>query len=268
MFARILLTICMGLFVWPVSAASFSADAIQMRGADLSHARMYWSDGRVRFEYIDKGVPMVQIFDTVNNRVVWLDTEKKVYLEQELPAASPLSLAQSGKLGETSKSGKGLNPCQQLENAECYRLKEVVMNDRKTVKWLITIKEDGRDYHVFQWLDTRQGIPVRQENPDGSILDAHILDNQEYDGRPVRKVDMVAIMPDGRSVHGIQWYDNELDIIVRQQADSGIVDELRNIKVEKVSDSLFVIPDGYKSIGSRKTESATGSAHTLETVTE
>jgi hypothetical protein len=92
---------------------------------------------------------------------------------------------------------------------------------------------------------------VRQENPDGSILDVNILDNQEVNGRQVRKVDMIAISPDGSSVHGIQWFDTELDIVVRQQTDDGSIDELRNIKVENIDPKLFAIPEGYKSVESQ-----------------
>jgi hypothetical protein len=122
------------------------------------------------------------------------------------------------------------------------------MNNRQTDKWLITMNVDGKDQHVFQWIDKKHQILVRQENPDGSVLDVKINDDQEVNGRKARKVDMIAISPEGGSVHAIQWYDAELNIVVRQQADNGAVDELRNIRIEAVEPDLFAIPEGYKSV--------------------
>ena len=110
-------------------------------------------------------------------------------------------------------------------------------------------------YPLFQWIDQQLRILIRQENPDGSVLDVKILDDQEVNGRHVRKVDMFAISPDGSSVHGIQWYDEELNIVVRQQVDDGSIDELRNITVEDVNSNLFTIPEGYKSVETQLTDS-------------
>ena len=73
----LLIVLCV-LITLNAQALSFSADAVQLRGTDISHARMFWKEGNVRFEYIDKGIPMVQIFDNSNNQMIWLDTDNKV----------------------------------------------------------------------------------------------------------------------------------------------------------------------------------------------
>ena len=227
-------------------AVSFTADAVQIRGAEVSHAKMFWHDGSVRFEYLDQGVAMVQIFDNENNKVIWLDAEKKVYIERELSdrQATPV----------TSKTANNYNPCDEFPDAECTRLKSAEINDRQTEKWLITFTVDNRDQHVFQWIDNKHQIVVRQENPDGSVLNVQILDDQEVNGRQVRKVDMMAVSADGSSVHGVQWYDSELDIVVRQQADDGAIDELRNIKVGPIESALFAIPEGYRTVDAQLTD--------------
>ena len=93
-----------------LQAASFTADAIQIRGEDVSSARMYWLDGNVRFEYTEDGVPMAQIFDNKNNRIIWLDNENKFYLEREMP--------ESEKVIAGSKSKKTNDPCKQFVDAE------------------------------------------------------------------------------------------------------------------------------------------------------
>jgi hypothetical protein len=114
-------------------------------------------------------------------------------------------------------------------------------------------------------VDKKHQIVVRQENPDGSVLDVKILDDQEVNGRKARKIDMIAIAPDGSSVQGIQWYDAELDIVVRQQGDDGAIDELRNIKLETIEPQMFAIPEGYNTVESQLTDLNTKSAITFGT---
>jgi hypothetical protein len=232
------------LIAFNTHAVSFTADAVQMRGNETSHAKMFWHDGSVRFEYMDQGIPMVQIFDNRNNKVVWLDTEKKVYMQRELDEQQAL-------LPANTDATEQYNPCSSFPDAECTHLKSAEVNNRQTDKWLITMSVNGKDQHVFQWIDKQYKILVRQENPDGSVLDVKILDDQEVNGRKVRKVDMIAISAEGSSMHAIQWYDSELNIVVRQQADNGAVDELQNIKITELEPDLFEIPEGYKTVESQ-----------------
>ena len=65
------------IFLVPLNAiaVSFSADAVQLRKGEFSHARIYWTDKQVRFEYLDQGVAVAQIYDTLNKKIIWLDTE-------------------------------------------------------------------------------------------------------------------------------------------------------------------------------------------------
>ena len=189
---------------------------------------------------------MVQIFDNEKNKVIWLDTESKVYVERDLTENQVRPV--------TKKADTKAQPCDNFPKAECTRLKQTSINGRKTDKWLITLAVDGKDQHIFQWIDKQYGIPLRQENPDGTVLDAKILEDQEFDGRKVWKVDMIVMAPDGSSVHGVQWYDAKLGIVVRQQAEGGAVDELRNIKVEKIKPAMFAIPSDYKSVEKQLTE--------------
>lgn len=252
-----LLIVLCALITLNVEAVSFTADAVQLRGPDISHARMFWKDGNVRFEYMDKGVRMVQIFDNSNNQMIWLDTENKVYVQREL--------GDRQKVPASAEIAGSYNPCDEFPGAECTHLKIVEVNDRQTDKWLITLAVDGRDQHVFQWVDKHHRIVVRQENPDGSVLDVKILDDQEFNGRKVHKVNMTAIAPDGSSVHGVQWYDSVLNIIVKQQVDDGAIDELRNIRVEHIKPEMFAIPEGYKSFESQLTELNPESAMTFGT---
>ena len=237
---KALLTICLLLFstyITVLHAASFTADAVQIRGEDVSSARMYWLDGNVRFEYTEDGVPMAQIFDNKNNRIIWLDKENEFYLEREMP--------ESEKMIAGSKSKQTNDPCKQFVNAECVFLKKTKMNGRDVKKWLITLDNNGNDFHVFQWIDVKYNNILRQENSDGTGLSVHIEDGQEMNGRKVRKLTMTAFSASGQQEQGTQWYDNELDVVVRQEYQYDIVDELQNIKVGKVNKDLFTVPENY-----------------------
>ena len=220
-----------------LQAASFTADAVQIRGENISHAKMYWLDGNVRFEYSEDGVPMAQIFDNKNNKIIWLDNENKFYLEREMP--------ESEKVLAGSKSNKTNDPCKQFVDAECVFLKKTKMDGRDTEKWLITLNNDGHDFHIFQWIDTKYKNILRQENSDGTGLSVTIKDHQEVNSRKVRRLTMVAFSASGEQNQGTQWYDNELDIVVKQEYQNDVVDELRNINVGKVSKKLFIVPKDY-----------------------
>lgn len=224
-----------------VYAISFTADAVQIRDGEFSHAKLYWTDERVRFDYMDKGVAMAQIFDNVKKKITWLDTENKLFLEREL---SPHDVMQ--KVAKKSKGVK--NPCQNFKKAQCTRLKEVTVNERESVKWLITVDVHGNDQHVFQWIDKKYGTVVKQENPDGSKLNVTIKENLEVNERKARKVDMYALTQNGVSMHGSQWYDNKLGVVIKQVFADGSMDELRNIKIEKLKKSLFQVPKEYKEV--------------------
>lgn len=231
------------IFLLPLDAVavSFSADAVQIRNGDFSHARMFWTDKRVRFEYLDQGVAIVQIFDTLNKKVIWLDTENKVFLERD--SSDNLEEQTVVKKKSVTKS-----PCEIFSDAQCTRLKEATVNGRNTIKWLVTLTVQGNDIHIFQWLDKQYGIVIKQENSDGSFLNTTIEEDIEVNGRKARKVDMYAVSRNGMAMQNIQWYDNELDIVIRQVFSDGAMDELRNIKVEKIAASLFKIPKGYSKV--------------------
>ena len=222
-------------------ATSFTADAVQIRGEDVSHARMFWLNGNVRFEYTEDGVSMAQIFDNKNNKIVWLDNENKLYLVREMPESEKV-IARNAL---NKKGKKNTDPCKQFADAECVFLKKTKMNGRAAEKWLITLDNEGHDFHIFQWIDSKYKNILRQENSDGTGLSVDIKDDQEMNGRKVRKLTMIAFSASGEQKQGTQWYDNELDIVVKQEYQDNVVDELRNIKVGKINKKLFAVPEDY-----------------------
>jgi hypothetical protein len=237
---KILLTISLlfcSVYATTLQAVSFTADAVQIRGDNVSQAKMYWLDGNVRFEYTEDGVPMAQIFDNKNNKIIWLDNENKYFLEREMP--------ESEKVVTGNKKNKNNDPCKQFVGADCVFLKNTKISGREAEKWLITLNNNGHDFHVFQWIDTKYKNILRQENSDGTGLSVDIKEGQEVNGRKVRKLTMVAFSASGEQMQGTQWYDNELDVVVKQEYQNDAVDELRNIEVGEVSKTKFTVPKDY-----------------------
>lgn len=238
-----------------LQAQSFTADAVQIRGESVSHAKMFWLDGNVRFEYTEDGVPMVQIFDNKNNKIIWLDSENKYFLERDMP--------EDEKVITGKKSKKNTDPCKQFAGAECLFIKKTKINDRAAEKWLITLNNEGHDFHIFQWIDVKYKNILRQENSDGTGLSVEIKDDQIMNDRKVRKLTMVAFSASGEKQQGVQWYDNKLDIVVKQQYQDDVVDELRNITIGKVGKKLFIVPEGYKQFDASM-EIAKEAEHSIE----
>ena len=228
---------CCSAFASLSHAVSFTADAVQIRGDNVSQAKMFWLDGNVRFEYIENGVSMAQIFDNKNNKIIWLDNENKLFLERDMQA--------NEKVITGKKSTKTNDPCKQFAGAECVFLKKTTLNGRPSEKWLITLNSDGEDFHIFQWIDTKYKNILKQVNDDGSGLSVEIQDNQIVNERSVRKLTMMAFSATGEQQQGVQWYDNKLDIVVKQQYKDDVIDELKNIEVGEVSKGLFAVPEKY-----------------------
>ena len=215
----IIYILCFGFLIpLKVVAVSFTADAVQIRSGEFNHARVYWTDQKVRFDYLDQGVTIAQIYDTQNKKVIWLDTENKVFIKRELSD-------QQAKQKVVNKSTVITDPCRSFSEAQCVRLKAVKINDRDAIKWLITFDDAGEDQHVFQWIDKKYGVVIRQLNPDGSHMNATIEEGIEVNGRKARKIDMYAVSGVGAPIHGVRWYDDDLDVVIRQVFIDGEMDE-------------------------------------------
>ena len=56
---------------------------------------------------------------------------------------------------------------------------------------------------------------------------------------------MTMTAPNQQPTRTFQWYDPELKLAVRQEFPGGGVSELKNIRVGKQPDDMFVVPAGY-----------------------
>jgi hypothetical protein len=216
----------------------FSADTQQRGpGGQESSGKMFVGDGKVRIEMAAQGQTLVRITDE-KRRVEWvLFPDQKNYLERKVgpeqanPPPDPAVFA--------------ADPCAGAAGLTCRKVAEEAMSGRPTVKWEITGTQQGKPVTSTQWIDKERGIPLRQEFPDGGKMTLNLQGKETIEGRSVEKWEAVVEAPGRQVTRTFQWYDPDLKLAVRQEFPGGGVSELKNIRIGKQPDDLFVVPAGY-----------------------
>jgi hypothetical protein len=105
---------------------------------------------------------------------------------------------------------------------------------------------EGQSMKSTQWIDKERGLALRQEMPNGQTTELKLVGKEKLGDREVEKWEMVATQPDQQPMRTFQWYDPQLELVVRQEFPGGFVSELKDLRVGKQPDSLFAIPAGYE----------------------
>jgi len=215
----------------------FSAEMVQ-HGPDGkgSSGKMFVGDGKVRIEMAAQGQSMVRIVDETRG-VEWvLFPDQKQYLERK---AGP------DQGGTPAPKAYAEDPCASAPGLTCRKLGDELMSGRTAAKWEITGNQDGKPVTSTQWIDVERGIPLRQQFPDGGTMALNLIGKETVDGRAVEKWEVLVERPGRQATRTYQWYDPELKLAVRQEFPGGGVSELKNIRVGKQPDDMFVVPAGY-----------------------
>jgi len=221
------------------AGSEFSADSVQ-RGpkGEMSSSKMYVGDGRVRTEMSHQGQQVIRVTDEKRG-VEWIMfPDQKKYMERKLggPGGQPPS----------AKPSPADDPCGGMPGLICHKIGEEEIGGRTAVKWEMETTQGGQTMKSTQWIDKQRGVPLRQEMPNGQTTELKLVGEEELNGRKVEKWEMVATAPGQPDAHSFQWFDEELDLAVRQEFPGGIVSELTNIRVGKQPDELFNVPAGYE----------------------
>jgi hypothetical protein len=208
--------------------ADFSAETYQVSAqGQVPVGKMYVSDGRVRTEMTVRGKPMVEIIDSKKGRAWLLDPAMKTYQERSVAV-------------QAERPAKG-EPCQADKMTECQLLGEEPINGRPAKKWRFSIGRQQREL----WLDSVHHFPVQAAIDGKTVMMMRYLVKEGIGGRQVEKWEAREFSPGGGIV-SLQWYDPELNIAIRQQAANGGIRELRNIRLGKQPNDLFVLPADYQ----------------------
>lgn len=222
------------------SAVEFSADTIESQpGQGQRTGHLYVGKDRVRSDFDANGETITQIIDLGKQEAIVINSALKSYMRRR---ASPLEIQVQ------TSSAKDESPCAGMQNLICKEQGSAMVNGRKTLKWEITNPAAGKDGTMRFWLDAEHRIPVRQEMPDGSVMEQRLLERETINGRKTEKWEVTARVPENQSQVYWQWYDPELRMNVREQLPDGFTRNLTNIKLQPQPTELFSIPAGYTEI--------------------
>jgi hypothetical protein len=217
----------------------FSADIIQtIPQQETRQGKIYVGNDQVRTDINVGGKTMIQIIDMKQQTAYMIDPGQKSYMERK---AGPGELNPGGGV-----AAKDADPCAGMQNLACSRIGVESVNGRPAEKWELENTAQGQSGKLVIWLDKERHIPVRQELPDGTIMEMRLVGNETLNGRNTEKWEMKATRPGGQSSVAYQWFDPELNINIREEQPGGFVSELRNFRIGKQPADLFSVPPGYK----------------------
>jgi hypothetical protein len=133
-----------------------------------------------------------------------------------------------------------------MPGVSCKKLGEETVDGRTAVKWEMESTHRGKIMTSTQWIDKERGVPLRQEFPNGWKMELKYVGPDTVEGRKVEKWEMVTTMPNQSPIRAYQWYDQELNLVVRQEFPGSFTSEVKNIRIGKQPDHLFGIPAGYE----------------------
>ncbi len=218
---------------------SFSAEAIQTApGMQTTRMHLYVSgDKSVRIEMSTPQGKIVQQYIASSGLMRVLYPERKEYLEQQSPA--PLTMP--GAVVQ--------NPCENMPDSKCAKMGEQEVNGQAATHWVITrTGPNQQEFKIEQWLDTKRGITLREQLPNGVSINASMVGKEKINGRETERWEVVMTAVDGKTQSGTRWYDIELGITIREAFPNGSVRELKNIAVKEPDASLFMLPEGYRKL--------------------
>ena len=213
----------------------FSADAIvSMPQQTTRQTKIFVSKKAVRSETTLNGQSIVEIVYPDEGRAVLLNQPIKSYKERTF-------------VNQKDRK-KSNNPCDQIVNSVCEKLGTETIDGLKTEKWQVISNAKGRKLRTLHWIDVKRKLALREFFPDGSVAELKIVKKEKINGRKTEKWERLFSRPDGTSSKSYQWYDTGLGMAIREELPGGYIRELKNIKISRQPDKLFVVPADFRKI--------------------
>ena len=214
---------------------SFTATTVQSApNVATQSGKIFVSELGTRFEFSERGRAMVQIVMSKERIMRVLFPADKVYMETQAPADTP-SIAEDDTV-----------PCVSVETMTCAKLGIDKFGDMDVERWTQTFK--GSEAVSTLWWEPSRKMIVRQEFPDGRIMQMALAGTVDHFGRPVEQWDISFAAGQGQVAKGMRLIDRDLGIIVKDQAPTGVVRELQNVQEVEVTPDWFKVPAGYQRI--------------------
>lgn len=217
------------------SGSEFSAGSVESHPEyGERRGRLYMGHEKIRTDFEVNGEQIIQIIDLGKQQATIINLSQKSFMQRDAGHTDAI---------KSTGAADDMNPCANMQNLDCQDSGTEMVNGRLTHKWVISNK--GQPGAMVFWLDDQRKILVRQEMPDGSLMEMRMLASENINERKVEKWEMTNSFPNGESQTSVQWYDPELNINIREEQPGGFTRNLINIKIEMQPDSVFSIPAGF-----------------------
>ena len=242
-FSVLLLCVAVLVSMAPARAqqvtTEFSADTLETDSQGKAHAgKLYVGDGQVRTEFGVNGKTMIQIVNLGQQQALMINPDQRTFMRRQ---------AGQGELASGNRTADA-SPCAGMQNISCKAMGKEKIGGRTTEKWEFVKKLGGQSANMYFWVDDERKIPVRQEMPDGSSMELHMIGQESVNGRQAEKWEMTSLQSDGKRISSYHWYDAEIKMNIREEQPGGYSRELVNIKTGAQPATLFMVPQGYEEI--------------------
>lgn len=238
--SSILLALFFGLNIAPDTAHAgstkpFTALAVQTAPNGASQdGRIFVSDQGTRYEFSEQGRDIVQIILPEQKIMRILFPKDKVYMETQAPADTAVAMAKTS------------SPCPPVDAITCDRVGMDKFGAIDVERWQQSI--EGLQGTSTLWWDPKRKMIVRQEYPDGRIMQLQMTGEVDFNGRKAENWVISYAQPGQQVTTGLRLVDTDVGIIVKEQSPTGLVRELRDLKVVEVDPTWFTVPEGYQRI--------------------
>jgi len=191
-------------FAGQAVGSEFSAEVVVVNFKEKSQQtiKLYMSNNRRREEVSlpekkfppEYGKNVVQIVNPQRQTVWQLFPDAKKYWEWsgKIPSEAPLLPGDSRHL------------CAQNKEIVCNKIGSEDLGGRTVDKWEVTITRDGKSMRNLVWIDTKLGLPIREETPGmGAMELRNIKEGPQPDSLFEAPADFQKIdPPQGRGLAG------------------------------------------------------------------
>lgn len=215
---------------------SFTAETVQSHPQHGTvQGRMFVSEDGSRMETTVQGRQVVDITLPRQGIKRLLFPQERTYMELIGPAVEQ---------GRSVLSPE--NPCLLAGKGQCQKVGESRAGGAPVEQWSIS-PEQGQG-PIVVWWDVRRKMPLREEFPDGRVIQVTFKGQVRHDGRPVEHWETTYHAADGKTQTSTQYYDPELGMPVREEFPDGSRNELRKIRVTAPDPSWFAVPADFQRI--------------------
>jgi hypothetical protein len=226
------------VFIYSLSSTVYAVDyeAIATETSDgvTNQSHIFVKNNQVRIEYIANGEPLVQISNPNSKRSWILFPNDKTYIE---------SISTANLLPKSNKVN--LKRICAPKNVKCTKERTEVVHARKAVCWRIERFKKNKKIVSHLWVDTQNAFPVKQKYENGSYTELRFVKNEKIEGRKTQKWMLTLVNQFKETINIFQWYDKKLNLTIKELYPDNSVKELKNIKVKKLKNTLFLLPKGY-----------------------